>query len=419
MVSGRSLLTAHLLMPDRLGSRFFTGNRMPIPVFLTGKGPISGASVMAKVTAPNGLVTMVPLFDDGEHDDGQANDGFYNGYYTKVNQAEPSPVDEEGKEPTPPKDEGSYRVQILIDGQVDGDDFQREALGSFSVEEGADTNVNDIPDPYEKESGQDIDSADSDLDQLDLLSEYQIGTNPNDSDSDGGGENDGSEYFQGKDPLDPSDDEVEAPDYLKVEANVGSNIISYHVRDSYDRLILYRATSPDGPWQVRNPELPDSGVYVNDADNNTTYFYRYLGIDGDNNGTEIIDSSPATPSQDPFPPEAKILIDNGAPTTDDLNVVLSFDAYAEPEEDEPDTFGDIVEMKLSNAPDLDGATWQPFQQNVPWTLPPTDVGQMAQVYGMFKDSAGNESLIVTSAILVDEESSTPGKPIYLPLIAGP
>ncbi len=41
------------------------------------------------------------------------NDGFYNGYYTKVNQAEPSPVDEEGKEPTPPKDEGSYRVQIL------------------------------------------------------------------------------------------------------------------------------------------------------------------------------------------------------------------------------------------------------------------------------------------------------------------
>ncbi len=72
MVSGRSLLTAHLLMPDRLGSRFFTGNRMPIPVFLTGKGPISGASVMAKVTAPNGLVTMVPLFDDGEHDDGQA-----------------------------------------------------------------------------------------------------------------------------------------------------------------------------------------------------------------------------------------------------------------------------------------------------------------------------------------------------------
>ncbi len=404
LVSGRSNLTAHLLMPDRLGSRFLTGNRMPIPVFLTGKGPIPLAKVMAKVTAPDGLVTMVPLFDDGEHDDGQPNDGFYNGLYTKVNKAEPSPITEKGREPTEPKDEGSYRVQILVNGEMDGDNFQREALGSFSVQEGPDTNVNDIPDTFEKEAGQDVDSADSDLDQLDLASEYQIGTDANNSDSDGGGENDGSEYFQGKDPLDPSDDEVEAPDYLKVEANVGFNNISYHVRNGYDRLILYRATSPDGPWELRQPELPKDGHYKDDAENGKTYFYRYLAIDGDNNGTEIIGSTPATPSEDPFPPEAKILIDNGAPTTTDLDVALSFAEYEEPEPGDPNTFDDITEMKLSNAADLDGASWQPFQQNIPWTLPPTDVGDQAQVYGMFKDGAGNESLIVTSAILVDEEA---------------
>ena len=49
------------------------------------------------------------------------------------------------------------------------------------------------------------------LDGLDNLSEYLSGTDPNNSDTDGGGENDGSEVLiHGLDPLDPADDQIEA-----------------------------------------------------------------------------------------------------------------------------------------------------------------------------------------------------------------
>ena len=408
VVSGRSSRTVHLLLPDRIGARYFTGNKVPIPALITDAGPLTGLQVSAQVIAPDGTASVVPLYDDGNHDDGLPDDGFYNGFYTKVNQAKESPIDEKGPEITEPKDEGSYQVTLLVDGA----DFQRESLGAFSVEEGPDVNANDIPDPFEEETGEVVDSADSDLDSLDTLSEYQIGTDPTNSDSDGGGENDGSEYFQGKDPLDPSDDEIAAPDYLKVEADIAANQISYHVRSEYDRLILYRAETPNGPWQLREPELPRDGVYTDPADNGMTYFYRYMAIDGDDNRSAVIDSSGATPSQDPFPPEAVILINDGAPATTELSVVLDFAPYEEPE-----NFADIVEMKLSNSPDLTEAEWQSFQQAVPWQLPPTTPGEQAQVYGMFKDAAGNESLIVTAAILLDEaEPGTPGRNVYLPQI---
>ena len=135
-----------------------------------------------------------------------------------------------------------------------------------------------------------------------------------------------------------------------------------------------------------------------------------MGKDSDGFGSEVIDTSPATPSTDPFAPEAAVLIDDGAPTTPDLNVVLSF----VPNSEEVEFFTDITEMKLGNDPTLAGASYQPFAQDVPWVLPPTTPGDLAKVYAQFKDEVGNESLIVLGAIEVEGGQPTFDSNLFLP-----
>jgi hypothetical protein len=413
IVSGQSNLTAELLLPDRLDVRFFTGNRLPIYALVSSDQPIGGLNLAAIVTAPDGRQSVVSMFDDGQHGDGGAGDGLYAGVYTLVNQANPvAPTGEDPLQPPPPNDEGSYRVRL----NIQTEQFSRQALGSFSVREGPDDNGNNLPDPFEQENNITGDGADPDLDELDNLSEYQVGTDPRDSDTDGGGQNDGSEIFKGRNPLDPSDDDIEAPEFLRVFPNVGFNLLTYDVRPGYNRLVLFRAESPDGPWSVQQPELPLTGVYSDTATNDVTYFYRYMAIDDQDDRSAVIESTPATPSDDPFPPEAQVLINNDAPATTSLDVTLSFVPYEHADEEALQAFADITEMMLSNDPLLTGADWQPFAQNTPWQLAPTPPGQEATVYAKFRDAALNESIIVLDTILVQEPTVQPGVKTFLPLI---
>ncbi len=414
IVSGHSSLTVHLLLPDRLGTLYTTGQRVPIFAIATSDQPLLGLAPSALVTSPNGRRQLVHLFDDGQHDDGVANDGVYGGYYTIVNQALPvTPTGEEGPEPTP-NNEGSYIVRLGIRTP----EFNRETLGAFSVLAGEDTNSNGLPDPYEVENDVNNDGGDPDLDGLNNLAEYELGTDPRNSDSDGGGENDGSEFAKGKDPFDPSDDGIVAPQFLKVTPGVGANIITYDVRPEYDRMVLYRATGEDGPWSLHEPELPNTGIYTDTAENGTTYFYRYMALDADDDRSAVIDTTPGTPSTDPVAPETILLIDNGAAETSDLAVTLSFAPHGHDEADEPETFDDITEMRISNDPTLADAEWQPFAPEVSWQLAPTEPGQIAKVYAQVRDGAGNESLQVLDDILVIEETGGGGLDInlYLPMI---
>ena len=416
IVSGPTHLTAELLLADRTGAQFTTGNRVPIHAFVSSDKPLAGADVKAEVTAPNGAVTLVMLYDDGQHGDGQADDGFYSGEYTQVNQASrvfPSSEDGGSKADTP-IDEGAYRVRLL----VGIDDVQRESLGSFAVQEAPDENLNGIPDPYETENG--LDSSDADLDGLDLASEYQLGTDPNNSDTDGGGENDGSEFLKGQDPLNSDDDNIDAPDYLKVTPNDGYNEVRYDVRKGYSRMILYRAISPTGPWLLRNSEMPATGRYEDEAVNGQTYYYRYLAIDGSQHGTVVIDSVAVTPSKDPFAPEADMLINKGEVQTTDLNVKLTFVESGHTHDSSPglvpiDLFDDIVEMKISNKADLSDADWVPFSEEADWMLE-SDGSGVAKVYAQFRDLAGNESTVATAVIMVPSGPTGAGKTIFLPLI---
>jgi len=388
LASGQTNLTLQLLLPDTLGASFFTGNSVLIPAFLSSDRPVLSSAVVAIVTAPDGTETTVRLLDDGQNNDGLADDGFYAGTYTRINQAERvQPAREEGGDQTPsPLDEGAYRVLVLASSAG----FQRESLGSFAVLEGDDGNDNGMPDTFEDEHQVRNPNADPDLDGLDNLSEYLSGTDPNDSDSDGGGENDGSEVLLHRlDPLDPRDDQIEAPDFFHRQAGDGSVLLSYDVKVGYARLELYRATTPDGPWVLGQAELPLGGAYADPADNDATYFYRLIAVDSADHHSAVLDSGQVTPREDPIPPEARVIINGGTPSTPDLNVDISFASYGEFRGNE--SFDDITDVLLSNDPFFQDAIWQPFAQDLPWELAPGESGDIAKVYARFRDDQGNES----------------------------
>jgi hypothetical protein len=420
LVSGRSDLTLHLLLPDRLGRGFFTGNRFPIFAILSEDTPIPCAGVEALVTAPDGSETRLPLFDDGEHGDGNAGDGVCANTYTRLNQAlQVQPPDEGVPNPPAPEDEGGYRVRLL----AMTPDFQREALGAFSVLEGDDSNSNGLPDTWETEYGVTDPNGDPDLDYLFTGDEYLAGTDPTNSDTDGGGENDGSEVDSLQDPLDPSDDEIEAPDFLEAAPGNGKVLLTYDVKTEYVKMELWRAPSPDGPWNQRVAELPLEGSYEDPAPNDTTQYYRLIAEDGavvlageaavaaPGHRSAVLDSESVTPSVDPVPPQAFVVIDNGAPSTRSSNVTLSFEPY-EYEEGDPNGFDDITHALISNDPSLSGAQWQAIDPNgtVPWQLD-ANPGEVASVYVRFRDAHSNESVSPEVGVILYDPFV-----IYLPLV---
>lgn len=392
IVSGDTNLTAYALLLPAVQK--WTGQRVPLYALVSGEKPIGDATVQAIVTAPDGTQTTVPMFDDGQHADGVAGDGLYAGSYQRVNQANPvAPIREDGGEKLPdPRDEGSYQVRILVNHAQ----FQRETLGAFTVLEAPDANQNRLPDTYEQENKLTSPDGDNDLDWLDNYSEYLLGTNPTDSDTDDGGENDGSEVEKKKDPFTAKDDSILPPDFVDATADVNRVKLTFDVKAGYQYLILYRSDSPNGPWQLLNQEVAPTGEYLDtEVKNGQSYFYKLLAVDAQSHRSAVVASQGAIPSQDPFQPEAKILINGGAASTDSHKVKLSFVPY----EDE-EFYNDIVEMKLGNTPDLSNTPWHSFQQEIDWELAPTNPGDFAHVYAMFRDPAGNESLLETAMIRV-------------------
>jgi hypothetical protein len=129
----------------------------------------------------------------------------------------------------------------------------------------------------------------------------------------------------------------------------------------------------------------------------------------------VISSEAARPSTDPVLPEARVIVNNDAPKTAQLAVTLAFAPY-DLDADEPDSFGDITQMLLSNDPTFNGAQWQPFAQNVPWTLEAVPSGSAAKVYARFRDAAGNESVTKIGSIIFEPGGTGSGRGIYLPLI---
>lgn len=122
---------------------------------------------------------------------------------------------------------------------------------------------------------------DPDLDELTNEWEYFAGTDPCNSDTDGGGENDGSEVtLHGLDPLDPSDDEIEAIDSSVASLEDSAIILTYDVKAEYTQMRLFRSTHPQVGYVLYDNDIPLSGTYT---DSNVVarlpYFYRLMAID--------------------------------------------------------------------------------------------------------------------------------------------
>lgn len=419
------------------------GIRVPLLVTFAGpEKPALGADVQATVFTPNGKMTTVILLDDGLHGDGEPGDGIYGGFYYFTASGDPPPPDDTPVEGEAPSEVGSYMVTAI---GILGD-LRREAQGSFALTACADENDNRIPDCWEKEHEVEKPEDDPDKDELTNYCEFINGTDPNDSDTDDGGESDGSELPQcqwnplGQDPHDPSDDRIGGlgdihvrPDLLDLKPVIvvrWGPLLLGQLRnvDIYRRVLFTTREATD--WELLAEDVTGSEYLDKAVEDGKSYQYLLIPAGTGEGGADAQGPADETgvvkASSDPFPPSGSILINGGDETTGSLLVTLSLAAddtgpseAGEPAALIPATTIDGLEMRISNSPDFAGASWQPFQATINnWNLGDVQSGETATVYVQFRDEANNVSesgmgLVDTILFKVEEQEEWQ---LFLPII---
>jgi len=222
-------------------------------------------------------------------------------------------------------------------------------------------------------------------------------------------------------PLDPSNPNTSSPVPARpaeLTAVVSDRLVelSWSVGDAsaIDHYRVYR-------WEVEggedeNYELIDTTTETEypdtDVRNGQVYYYKVSGVnepglEGESSRKIVV-----------IPRMFSVTIDQGSPKTSTRNVALRMSASSETEI-----------MQISNAPDMSGAQWQPYQSTYSWSLLPGDGDKT--VYVRFRDTADNESDIVSDSIELDTraviesvtedsdgEDLSPGDVIHFTLTAG-
>lgn len=394
----------------------------PIVVgFINNGEPALDAAVTAWVTAPNGVRTKLTLYDDGAHGDSLAGDGVYANAYPIITDGEVVPEDPNGyAEGDAPASVGSYQVEVA----GVWNSHRREAQGSFVVQQAPDRDGDGMPDPYEVAHGLDPDDPtdgrdDPDGDGLWNRCEFDHGLDPFNSDTDNGGESDGSELPDCRpgtqDPLDPSDDRTGYYRGLlaSAEADESGPFVTLSGLGLTDTNVLSatihgRLVSPDGEpeeWIQYSTYMTDVIVYLPNDDVEDGQSYQFLvtphfpARDGTTYDGRSTMSGVVDVKNDPYPPEGSIIIDDGALATADRIVTLSIMADdrlpahgdLESERRPGDGTADLM-MRISNDLDFDGVPWQPYAATVEnWDLGNPAPGAQATVYVQFMDTSGNVS----------------------------
>jgi hypothetical protein len=250
---------------------------------------------------------------------------------------------------------------------------------------------------------------DPDEDGLTNKEEHERGTNPDDPDTDRGGETDGSEENGGQNPLYTADDSIPPLSDFWTHNMSRSVVLNFNPLPEYQKMRVYRGPSGNGPFtlvgefdlpamtatqRLQPAHLPmfdptkgqllDEGL-VNDQD----YFYYLQPV-----GASGVTGAPsqvrhAEPAADPDQPEGAVLINEDDPRTTSKNVTLTLHALST-----ADGAQNVTHVQISNAADLNSAAWQPFKQKLAWTLEPDPDTGLAFVYVRFRDGAGNVSDVI-------------------------
>lgn len=395
-----------------------------IGMLLDKNGLLPATAMIAQIEGPAGN-SLVVLKDDGANNDGVAGDNIYGARFAQTAYG------------------GGYGVRILAslkDPANPANTLIREWNGGFWIKGprpdlqrcgGQDDSDNDcMPDEWERRCklivGKDDRNEDPDRDGLTNYEELQLGTLPCRADTDNGGENDGSEVRNGRNPLDPTDDKVPPVGKIRIRPLNRSLMIDWSYTISYTNMIGYISTNIDELG--RQFDMGQKGDFlITGLANDVPYFIRLQGVN-DNALGDLSDPIAVTPKADPDMPSGVLLIENGRQSTANKEVTLRISATDRPLEGAAQgsaahqsdvysiVFNEIsgnIQMRFSNTQDMSGAVWEPLATSKAWTLD-CEPGELCTVYAQFKDGAENESLIIYDTIVL--ETPTSSNQLFLPVV---
>lgn len=412
------------------GSKFLSG--LPITLLTSivdQRGPVTGANVQALVSSPAGAKSII-LFDDGGHDDGDADDGIYGNRYTETSIAcANGGVPDDSKLPG---SNCSYVVQVIATGISNRkEQFTRHLNRAFQVYEfeqeiNPDRDKDMLPTRWEVLYGTDPSefdkNEDPDQDGLSNFEELRLGTDPTNADTDNGGITDGSEVKIGSNPLNPADDTLPRPVDIEVLKSVGdelpegtlipgANVLRFPANAAYQGVRIWRGETPTKMTVIAEFD-PDGlslpGLFVDTrVTTGTEYFYKIQGLGAKGEETPPSPVVSGIPKKDPFPPRGFVIINNAATIVDSVKVELTLD-----------TDPDDVFVRISNDPTFMGASFIPNPGKLTWTLAPTrlktktsagpatlaaDTQMTATVYVQYRDKSDNDSAVYTATVQVDSD----------------
>lgn len=365
--AGKSDVTLRLLTPPNgavspvWAQSMLTGNPQQFVISLSDSKPITNANVIVNITHPEkakNKIWSLPLYDDGGHGDGSANDGIY------------------GNEFTGTITNGTYSFIVSATGTSnDYGAFNRMKSGAFHVyaerEQGmGDWDYDTLPDVWETHfglsskdgSGENGPNGDPDKDGLKNSDEFFHGTNPMDSDTDNGGEGDGSEVTFNRNPLNPVDDVLGKMAPIRVYPGNGQVSFKLPNTTAYLWLYVFRSTSPVfGYTQIFGDYYPTSSLMYVDSgvSNYNTYYYRFYGATVSGQKTGLTREYSAIPKLKVIAPEGCVELNGGNRTTTALKVQVEI-WHVETDCTNETTF-DPVEMRFGETyKELESKSWVPF-----------------------------------------------------------
>ncbi|MFK7956327.1 MAG: VWA domain-containing protein [Lysobacterales bacterium] len=286
----------------------------------------------------------------------------------------------------------------------------------------ADGDFDGLPDRYEArheclDANFQDGSGDADDDQLFNIQEYERNTDPCDSDTDGGGELDGSEVQGGRDPLFAKDDALRGAELAFIDHELthvvqqggladNSMLIKLPRSPSYGSLTLKRGVV-DGPLQpvatltgnqLMTGEYVDRGLTPGQ-----TYCYQIQPADGAGNVGRASRIFCRTARAQPELPWGDIVINDGNPRTSNPLLNLQLSMYNK----DPSSIS--MRFGINTEPDGEGI---PFSSRHQLQLPavsfPTEVTISVGYFstGLGPDPAKEDETIATESITLMPPQST-------------